>query len=421
MDIQELRRLRPALDRFVAQFDPCIKTEPSRQHMRTYLNGQLGPLERKSIEPIALDAGVHPRNLQEFLSIHRWDEGALVKRLQEILIRDHGDLNAIGVIDETSFPKKGTKTAGVQRQHCGATGKTDNCVVTVHLGYVAKDFHASIDGDLYLPEETWAEDRSRCRAAGIPDDVVYRPKWQIAVDLVRRSREAGVIMKWLTADEGYGRAREFRQAVASLGLTYVVEIPSSISGWTKKPEIEPEGTVTAAGRILTKPRVAPEETDARQVSKLWLRGGPSWQKFRIKNTDKGPVVWEVRETTFFPNHDGVPGSEERLLVLREVLNGERKYFFSNARPEVPLKTLLFVAFSRWHIERLFEDGKGEVGFNHFEVRCYRSLMRHLILTNLSLYFLCEQTTRLRKKKSVVDAVPGESGGGCAAGSGDFPV
>lgn len=421
MDIQELRRLRPALERFVAQFDPCIKTEPSRQHMRTYLNGQLGPLERKSIEPIALDAGVHPRNLQEFLSIHRWDEGALEKRLQEILIRDHGDLNAIGVIDETSFPKKGTMTAGVQRQHCGATGKTDNCVVTVHLGYIAKDFHASIDGDLYLPEETWAENRSRCRAAGIPDDVVYRPKWQIAVNLLRRSRQAGVIMKWLTADEGYGRASEFRQAVASLGLTYVVEIPFTISGWTKKPEIEPEGTVTAAGRILSKPRVAPEDTDARQLPKLWLRGGPSWQKFQIKTTDKGPVVWEVRETAFFPNHDGIPGNEERLLVLREVLTGERKYFLSNARPEVPLKSLLFVAFSRWHIERLFEDGKGEVGFDHFEVRCYRSLMRHLVLTNLSLYFLCEQTNRLRKKKSVVDAVPSESGGGCAAGSGDFPV
>ena len=168
MEIQELRRLRPALDKFVAKFDDCISTAPSRRHLRTYINGQLGPLERKSIEPIALDAGVHPRNLQEFLSIHRWDDHAAGRRLREMVRRDHPDPNGIGVIDETSFAKKGTKTPGVPRQHSGSTGKTDNCVVTVHLGYVTRDFHALIDGDLYLPEETWSNDRERCRAAKIP-------------------------------------------------------------------------------------------------------------------------------------------------------------------------------------------------------------------------------------------------------------
>src|SRR5258706_12645356 len=176
METQELRRLRPALKRFVSQFDDCIKTAPSREHLRTYLNGQLGPLERKSIEPIVLEAGVHPRNLQEFLSIHRWHDRGAGRTLRELVRRDHFDPDAIGVIDETSFAKKGDKTAGVQRQHCGSTGKTDNCVVTVHLGYVARGFHALIDGDLFLPEDTWSKDRERCRAAGIPDEVVYRPK-----------------------------------------------------------------------------------------------------------------------------------------------------------------------------------------------------------------------------------------------------
>ena len=400
MNIQELRRLRPALDRFVTRFDDCIGTAPSRRHLRTYLNGQLGPLERKSIEPIALDASVHPRNLQEFLSIHRWDDRAVGRRLREIVRRDHSDENAIGVIDETSFPKKGTKTPGVQRQHCGATGKTDNCVVTVHLGYVARDFHAIIDGDLFLPEETWSQDRARCREAGIPDDVVYRPKWKIALELLCRSVGEGVPMRWLTADEGYGRCRDFRRAVAVMGLKYVVEIPASITGWTKRS--------LDAGAAK-----------ARPVSKLWRRGGPRWTKYQIKRTDKGPVVWEVRETRFFPRNDEEPGNEERLIILREVLTGELKYFLSNAPAEVPLRTLLLVAFSRWHIERLFEDGKGEVGFDHFEVRCYRSLVRHLVLTNLSLLFLCEQTSRLRGEKSVLDAVPDEDGGRVPTGSDDF--
>jgi len=398
MDLQDLRSLRPALERFVKQFDDCISTRPSRQHLRTYLKGQIGPLERKSIEPIALDAQVHPRNLQEFLSIHRWDHARVARRLREIVRRDHPDENAIGVIDETSFPKKGIKTPGVQRQHCGATGKTDNCVVTVHLGYVTEDFHGLIDGDLYLPEETWSKDRERCRAAGIPDDVVYRPKWKIALELVERSVLERVPMRWLTADELYGRVGEFRRRVAELGLNYVVEIPTSITGWTK-------------------PQQDRGATNARPVSKLWRRGGPKWKKYQIKTTDKGPVVWDVRETRFFRRSDGEPPTEERLVILREVLTGELKYFLSNAPAETPLKTLLLVAFSRWHIERLFEDGKGEVGFDHFEVRNYRSLMRHLILTSMSLYFLSEETSRLRGGKSVLDAVPGEDGGGGPAGSG----
>src|SRR5262249_8306045 len=180
---------------------------------------------------------------------------------------------------------------------------------------------------------------------------------------VARSRAGGAQWRYAAADEVYGRVREFRRTVAHLGLTYVVEIPTSITGWTK-------------------PHQAGEVTKARPVSKLWRREGPTWTKYQIKQTDKGPVVWEVRETRFFPRNDGVPGKEERLLIVREVLTGEVKYFLSNASAEVPLKTLLFVAFSRWHVERLFEDGKGEVGFDHFEVRCYRSLMRHLILTTL---------------------------------------
>lgn len=417
MDVQELG-LRRKLDAFARQFDDCIKTRPSRKHMRTYLNGQLGSLHRKSIEPIALEAGVAVRSLQEFLSIHRWDDDAVARRLREILVRDHADPNAIGVLDETSFVKKGVKTPGVQRQYCGHSGKVENCVVTVHLGYVTPDFHAMIDGDLYLPEESWAEDRERCREARIPDDVVYRPKGRIALDLLRRSLDEGVPLRWITADEFYGRSREFRDTLSDWGLNYVVEIPSNLSGWSQMPRIDPPGTVLPSGRRSRTPQVAAGEKAARAVSKLWKQGGPSWETYRIKDTQKGPEVWHIRETRFYPNDGDVPGREGRLIIAENALSGEVKYFLSDAGPEVALKTLLYVAFSRWHIERLFEDGKGEVGFDHFEVQNYKSLLRHLVLTTLSLYFLCEQTTRLRKKKSLVDTLSGEGHRRGSARSGD---
>jgi SRSO17 transposase len=409
MDIGELRGLRRRLDTFAGQFDDCIKTAPSRQHMRTYLQGQLGPLERKSIEPIALEAGVPPRTLQEFLSIHRWDDAAVARRLRDLVVRGHADANAIGVLDETSFVKKGDKTPGVQRQYCGHSGKVDNCVVTVNLGYVTPEFHAIIDSDLYLPEESWGEDRWRCRQAKIPDEVGYRPKGQIALDILRRSLDDGVPLRWITADEFYGRSRDFRDTVSDWGLRYVVEIPSNLSGWTRMPRAGARGSGDPSSRRARQARLAAQGTPPRAVAQLWKRGGPSWRTYRIKDTQKGPEVWHVRETSFFPNDDGLPGRESRLLIARHALSGEVKYFLSDAGAEVALTTLLYVAFSRWHIERLFEDGKGEVGFHHFEVRNYKSLIRHLVLTNLSLYFLCEQTTRLREKKPLVDALPGQGG------------
>ena len=126
MDIRKLEKLRPRLDDYLSRFDDCIKTRPSRCHLRTYVEGQLGPLERKSVEPIALDAEVPVRSLQEFLKIHRWDEAKLGRRVREIVMDRHAHPEAVGVIDETSFAKKGKKTAGIQHQYCGETGKIDN-------------------------------------------------------------------------------------------------------------------------------------------------------------------------------------------------------------------------------------------------------------------------------------------------------
>lgn len=370
MDLAQLASLRSELHRFARHFDACIRTCCSRRHLRTYLGGQLGDLPRKSVEPIALQAGVAPRTLQQFLSLHRWDEEAMRDRLQERVAARHAHAEAIGVVDETASPKKGDKTPGVQRQHCGATGKTDNCIVTVHLGYVAGRFHALLDGDLYLPR-SWAEDRERCRAAGIPDEVGYRPKWQIALEQIEGAVERGVRLKWLCADEFYGRAYAFRLGAADLGLRYVVEVPCDLLGWT-------------ASRL--------GDRKPRRMDRC-ARGG-RWELWRVKDTQKGPAVWKVRTVRFHPREEGVAGEEQWLIVARNVLTGETKYFLSNAPADTPVGTLLHVAFARWHIERIFREAKNETGLDHFEGRRYLGLRRHLVLTALSLLFLAEQKQRL---------------------------
>jgi SRSO17 transposase len=403
MDAKRLKTLRKRLDKFVSSFAPCIKSRPTRKHFRTYVRGQVSHLERKNVAAIALEAGVPPRTLQEFVGLHLWDHLGARDELQRQVMARHADPNAIADIDETSFVKKGDKTAGVKRQYCGASGKIDNCVVTVHLGYVTADFHALLDGDLYLPED-WLADPERCREAGIPKSVVFRTKWQIALDLLQHTVANGVLFRWLTADETYGECADFRDGVAALGLLYVVEVPCSLVGWTRRPRVvEPGPASGGAGRPPAKPRLACEAPEPRALKVLWKRGGPTWKGFHVKNTQAGPVVWEARVVRFFPGADGLPGDPCWLIVARNVLDGEVKYFYSNAPEDTPAEVLLHVAFSRSHIERVFEESKGEVGFDHFEVRKYLALRRHLVLSMVSLLFLEEQTQRLRGEKSVVES------------------
>jgi SRSO17 transposase len=406
--------MRRNLGCFVRRFDGCVKTRPSRKHLRTYVGGQVSDVERKSIEPIALEAGVRPRTLQKFLEEHRWDHGAVSRRQRAIVMRDHADESAIAVVDETSFAKKGDKTAAVQRQHCGSTGKTDNCVVSVHLGYVTEDFQCLVDEDVYLPEESWHANRARCRAAKIPDEVVYRPKWQIAVDILKRSIQEGVRFKYLTADELYGGCGEFRREATGLGLTYVVETPCSTYGWTSKPPVVEAEPYAGSGRPRTRAGLAGHAAPPRRVDQLWRRGGPSWSSYHVKNTEKGPLVWQARIARVWISRGRLSPEEAWLIVARNPLDGKVKYFLSNAPMDTPIELMLHIAFSRAAIERLFEDAKGQVGLDHFEVRHYTPLIRHLILSRVSLLFLQKETKRLREKKNVVESQTSAARSGSAA-------
>jgi SRSO17 transposase len=387
MDIETLRGIRFELDTFLARFDGCFRHPASRKHLGTYVRGQLGPLQSKSVEPIALEAGVHPRNLQQFLGIYEWDDPAMGRKVRHIVRDEHGCPDAIGVIDETGIAKKGTKTVGVQRQYCGSTGKVDNCVNSVHIDYVAPDFHTIVDSDLYLPK-SWFDDPARCEEVGVPKDLVFRTKPQIALDLIARTLGDGVPLKWITADEGYGQVPSFMDGVAALGLVYVVEVPRKIQGWT------PNGR--RLGRKIDR------------VEDLWWRGGPTWTTYSIKETTKGELVWRVRSTVFIPSWD--PTKRLRLIVAESMLDGEMKYFLSNAPLETPVSSLLTVAFARWHVERSFEDAKQEVGLDHFEVRGYRSVQRHLTISMLSLLFLSRVSRRLRgEKRRALDELAGSGG------------
>jgi SRSO17 transposase len=416
MDAEEIRQLEPMLREFLGRFDDCFVRRDTRAHLPVYVGGQLSNLERKSVEPIALDAGVPVRTLQEFLSQLQWDHQRMRDRLQQIVRDEHTSAKAemIGIIDETSAVKKGDKTPGVQRQYLGCVGKQDNGIVTVHLGISVGDFQALLDGDLFLPE-SWSEDRARCQAAGIPNEVVYRPKTEIALELYDRARANGLQFDWLTFDEWYGSKPPFLRALDDRPQKFLGEIHKDFVGWIDPPRITNRPYHRGRrGRGRKTPRIVTGSRKARTVEQL-AKSHPalrdqSWQTWRIKDSEKGPIVWKVKHVMIsVKDEEDLPTKRYPLLVCDNPLTGERKYFISNAPSDTPLKKLLQVAFSRWPIERCFEDQKGEVGLSHWEGRSWIGLQRHLILTSVSYLFLVIACQRLRGKKSGGHRLPSPPG------------
>jgi SRSO17 transposase len=417
MDAEQIQRLEPQLVDFLDRFGNCFARRDTRAHFPVYVRGQLSELPRKSVEPMALAAGTPVRTLQEFLTQLSWDEDRMRRRVASIVAEEHADKESIGVIDETGWVKKGDETPGVQRQYCGSVGKQENSIITVHLGYTAGDFHCLLDGDLFLPE-SWHADRARCRRAGIPEEVVYRPKTEIALELYDRARAHGVHFQWLTFDEWYGGKPPFLRALAARGQKFVGEIPKSFTAWIKPP------------RVTKRPVHRQQRGRARQLPRL-VAGGPKaqtvehlaqshaalaaqpWRTWRIKDTQKGPLVWHVKHALVYVKDDqGLPEGPYHLLVCYHPFTGEIKYFLSNAPVGTPVQKLLRVAFGRWRIERCFEDGKGEVGLDHWEGRRWLGLKRHLILSTVSYLFLTKACKRLRGEKSGVDRLPGAYGNRC---------
>ena len=402
MTIEQVAALGPAFTDYLRCFRPCFVTKNTFTHLGTYSRGLLSDLPRKSVEPIALAAGCAVRTLQEFLTGHVWDENRMRDQIQRRIVRDHlpapggkpaGGVGTVGWVDETAVAKKGDKTPGVQRQYCGESGKIDNCVVSVHLACRCGDFSALLDGDLFLPEQSWDRDRGRCRAAHIPDEVVYASKWLLALDQVKRAMANGVRFDWLTFDEWYGSKPEFLACLEGLGLLYVAEVPRSLPCFPTPPKYN----------SLQRPFAAKRADNAGKWSKPFK--GKPWTKIKLARKTLGAQTWEVRAAQVYLSRDGRPtGRTYWLIVARNPATGEVKYFVSNAPPRTALTTLLKVAFTRAGVEHLFRLAKSEVGFGHFEGRSYKGLMRHMTLCQLVLLFAAEQTDRLRGEKPGVDGV-----------------
>src|SRR5271154_5844900 len=294
MTEQEIRDLGPELDRYLAPYLYCCGYTQTFGHLNTYCLGLLSDLPRKIADAIAPDAGTPVRTMQEFLRDHLWDRFKMSDNAQKHAaallptLPDDG-LGTIGIIDETGQPKKGDKTPGVQRQWCGRLGKVDNCVVTVHLGVARGRFTALLGGDLFLPQ-AWSDDRTRCRAAGIPDEVVHRPKWEIALEQIDRATINGVQLDWVTFDEGYGNTPAFMDELDDRRQRFIGEAPRTLACRAVNGEEAPGASEASLPAELLMVQAlhgqgvavrVPRESTADEVWQavemtVWLRKGKGW-------------------------------------------------------------------------------------------------------------------------------------------------
>lgn len=374
---QEIAALGPAFAGYLKGYRECFLQKRTAGHFDNYCRGLLSDLPRKSVEPIALACGTAARTLQEFLVTADWQHEAarqkLQRRVAEVLDELPDDpVGTIGVIDETSCAKKGDRTPGVQRQYLGCLGKIDSGIVTVHVGVAKGRFQALLDADLYLPE-SWDADRQRCKAAGIPAEVRYRPKWQIAYDQVVRLDRHGVRFDWLVFDEGYGSKVPLLRALSLVGQKFVGEVPVSFPVSTAEG-----GPVRRADAVLT-------ATDARQG-----------RRFRLGRATTNARVWRACGYSVWAGGHGFT-----LVAAINEATGEVKYFVTN-ETEASLARVLSVAFRRATIEHMFRVAKTEAGLAHYEGRQYVGLVRHLVLGLVVLGFVSIHTNRLRGEKPAGD-------------------
>ncbi len=394
---------------FHAQFGDCFSREEPRANFYQYMSGQMSQLERKSIEPIALNIeNAKVRAMQHFLSDIAWEEALILSRYRGMVSDDMGDEDGVLIFDESGFVKKGNDSVGVFRQYCGNVGKVENCQVGVYAAYASRHGYAFLDSRLFIPEkwfgEDYAERRRKCR---IPAEISFKTKPQLAVEMLEEIVSEGVIpFKYVTADSIYGNSPEFIDAVEKVpDVTYFVALPSDTLCWLSNP-VTMDKTYRYAGEKRTK-RVLAETSDKPVTFEKIAKGTNDyfWYRRTVSEGAKGPIAYEFMKRRVILSKDGMPGRTVWLIVRRTIGGGgSYSYFISNAGTSTRLKTFVWVSGIRWAIEQCFEEAKSGLGMDHYEVRKYQGWIHHMITCMLAHFFLWHMRIKLGKKSTSYYAV-----------------
>jgi SRSO17 transposase len=369
------RELEALHARIVPRFE---RAEPRRRAL-AYLKGLLSATERKNGWQLAEEAGERtPDGMQRLLNASRWDADGVRDDLVAY-VREHlADPAAILVVDETGFPKKGTKSAGGKRQYTGTAGKRENCQIGVFVAYsswVPAPTQVLVDRELYLPKE-WANDHARRAEAGVPEEVAFATKPELARHMLERVRAAGLPAAWVTGDTVYGGSPAFCAWLEEQHQPYVLAIAAN------------DGVDLPYG--ATTMHVLPAEIAQYALDP------PDWRRLSAGDGAKGPRLYDWALVPLAA--PSTPGFEQALLIRRPLDAADDPkqlaYYLTYAPVGTLFETLVAVAGRRWTVEESLAAAKGEVGLDHYEVRHYHGWHRHITLAMLALAYLAVVRSRL---------------------------
>jgi SRSO17 transposase len=370
---QAVATLLERLTDFLGPYFPLFGRRENHEHARMYVEGRLRRVERRTLEPIANEHGVHRRPLQYFVGAGLWEDEPVRDELCEQIARELGTRDGVLIVDASGFPKKGDKSVGVQRQWCGRLGKEENCQVGEFLGYASPKGHTLVDCRLYLPQ-SWASDRRRRDEAHVPKEACFRKGWELAHEMIRQ-RGAVLPHRWVVGDDAYGHPVEFRNQLDTDGERYLLEVGSKTQVRLDDGDEGWQSVKSVANALASK----------------------KWTRVRTRDGEKGPVevqAVKLRVTTRAGSGKRTAGRRETLLITQR--GDERWYYLSNARGASVAK-MAKVAACRHYVEQSLGLAKGDVGLDEYEVRSWIGWHHHMTLSLLSLCFLVRERLHLKKR------------------------
>jgi SRSO17 transposase len=400
------------LDDYMANFSRFIKRAEARGLAQSYVVGLLMDGERKSVEPMSEKVHASERGMQRLLTEIKWDRDAALKEYRRLLLEETADPLCVLVVDDTGFPKKGKHSVFVSRQYSGSLGKVDNCQIGVSLTYTGQGFAWPYAMELFVPE-SWDDLADpdcvkRRKETHVPEDIHYREKWQIALDLIDKARAEGMPHRAVAADSWYGNITEFRQGLDDRGEKYVVGIHANTEVFLESPLFVPPPKTTEKKR--GRPRKYPQliETNPHPVKVSDLGACVTehdWEHLEIRKDTKGkPLVIEAVSRRVFPAQGyrkGTSHEEVWLIVERRKTNGttyELRYFMSNMPQEMPTLEIVRLFHERFWIEQGYQQLKEELGLDHHEGRSWIGWYRHVLLVFLAYGYLT--LNRVQEKKRI---------------------
>jgi SRSO17 transposase len=386
-------------------FSDCFHRSESRGHFFRYMVGQFSELERKSIEPIALnveDGNVRP--MQRFVSDAEWDDDKILNKYHNLVVEDMGTPDSVLIFDESGFVKKGKDSIGVSKQYCGSIGKVENCQVGVFTAYASPHGYTLLDKRLFIPEKWFSgEYKVRGKNCNLPENMKFKTKPQLAVEMLNNIVERKIIpFRYVLGDSIYGSSPEFIETVAScVGVTYFVETTSDTRCWLKRP-ITIEKQYKYKGQIRSKTVL--EKTEKKPITFATLAESINdyfWYRRKVSEGTKGPIEYEFTKRRIVLSHKDLP-QETIWLIIRRTIGDQPvyKYYLSNASTSARLSLFVWLSGIRWAIEQCFEETKSELGMDHYEVRKYTGWHHHILTCMLAHFFLWHIKIRLGKKSTI---------------------